>query len=184
MAKILASEQIAEKEREQAMLLSISNNIAATRDKKHLLEVLHSKLRTTFSFSHTVICILNEDKKTVRTFLLDPHSPNRQHPDYPRLTEEIFPISDSLLNVALHADSPVLFDAEMLIKEKKGSLCVRVNYDCGIREFLFVSLRNGEERIGFLMMCSAVANEIDRKKLNLIQGIASQLSVAVANIRA
>lgn len=184
MAKILAAEQIAEKEKEQAMLLSISNNIATTRDKKHLLEVLHGKLRTIFSFSHTVICILNDDKKTVRTFVLDPHSPNQQHPDYPRLTEEIFPISDSLLNVALHADSPVLFDAEMLIRERKGSLCVKVNYDCGIREFLFVSLRNGEERIGFLMMCSAVANEIDRQKLNLIQGIASQLSVAVANILA
>jgi len=184
MAKILAAEQIAEKEKEQAMLLSISNNFATTRDKKQLLELLHGKLRTIFSFSHTVICILNEDKNTVRTFLLDPHSPNQQHPDYPRLTEEIFPISDSLLNVALHADSPVLFDAEMLIREKKGSLCVRVNYECGIREFLFVSLRNGEERLGFLMMCSAVANEIDRQKLNLIQGIASQLSIAVANILA
>jgi formate hydrogenlyase transcriptional activator len=184
MAKILAAEQIAEKEKEQAMLLSISNSIATARDKMGLLEVLHSKLRTTFSFSHTVICILNDDKKTVRTFLLDPHSPNQQHPDYPRLTDEIFPISDSLLNVALHADTPVLFDAEMLIRERKGSLCVSVNYDSGIREFLFVSLRNGEERIGFLMMCSAVANEIDRHKLNLIQGIASQLSVAVANIQA
>ena len=184
MAKILAAEQIAEKEREQAMLLSISNSIATTRDKMDLLEVLHSKLRTIFSFSHTVICILNDDKKTVRTFLLDPHSPNQQHPDYPRLTDEIFPISDNLLNVALHADTPVLFDAEMLIRERKGSLCVRVNYDSGIREFLFVSLRNGEERIGFLMMCSAVTNEIDRHKLNLIQGIASQLSVAVANILA
>ena len=184
MAKILAAEQIAEKEKEQAMLLSISNNFATTRDKKQLLELLHGKLRTIFSFSHTVICILNEDKNTVRTFLLDPHSPNQQHPDYPRLTEEIFPISDSLLNVALHADSPVLFDAEMLIREKKGSLCVRVNYECGIREFLFVSLRNGEERLGFLMMCSAVANEIDRQKLDLIQGIASQLSIAVANILA
>ncbi|AEV98101.1 Fis family transcriptional regulator [Niastella koreensis] len=184
MAKILAAGQIAEKEKEQAMLLSISNSIAATRNKMDLLEVLHGKLRTVFSFSHTVICILNSDKKTVRTFLLDPHSPNQQHPDYPRLTDEIFPISDSLLNVALHADTPVIFDGERLIRERKGSLCVRVNYDSGIREFLFVSLRNGEERIGFLMMCSAVPNEIDRHKLNLIQGIASQLSVAVASILA
>jgi len=184
MAKILAGEQIAEKEREQAMLLSISNDIATTRDKMDLLDVLHGKLRTIFSFSHTVICILNDDKKTVGTFILDPHSPNQQHPDYPRLTEGVFPISDSLMNVALHADSPVLFDAEMLIRERKGSLCVKINYDCGVREFLFVSLRNGEERIGFLMMCSAVPNEIDRLKLNLIQGIASQLSVAIANILA
>jgi transcriptional regulator with GAF, ATPase, and Fis domain len=184
MAKILAGEQIAEMDREQSMLLSISNDIATTRDKKNLLEVLHGKLRTIFSFSHTVICILNDDKKTVRTFLLDPHSPNQQHPDYPRLTEDNFPIGDSLLNVALHADSPVLFDAEMLIRESKGSLCVRVNYECGTREFLFVSLRNGEERMGFLMMCSAAPNEIDRQKLHLIQGIASQLSIAIANILA
>src|SRR6201999_4219556 len=52
------------------------------------------------------------------------------------------------------------------------------------REFLFVSLRNGEERMGFLMMCSKAPNDINRKKLHLIQGIASQLSVAVANILA
>lgn len=184
MANILAGEQIAEKEKEQVMLLSVSNDLALTRDKKDLLDVLHGKLRTIFSFSHTVICLLNEDKKTVSTFILDPHSPNQQHPDYPRLTESVFPISDSLLNVALHADSPVLFDAEMLIRESKGSLCVRVNYDCGIREFLFVSLRNGEERMGFMMMCSAAANEIDRQKLHLIQGIAAQLSIAIANILA
>ena len=182
MANALAAEQIAEIDREQSMLLSVSNEIAATRDKKNLLQILHGKLRKQFSFSHTVICILNEDKKTVSTFLLDPHSPNQRHPDYPRLTQGVFPISDSVLNVALHADSPVLFDAEMLVKESKGSLCVQINYECGIRELLFASLRNGEERMGFLMMCSNTPNEINRQKLHLIQGIASQLSVAVANI--
>lgn len=184
MANVLAAEQIAEIDREQSMLLSVSNEIATTRDKKDLLQILHGKLGKLFSFSHTVICILNNDKKTVRTFLLDPHSPNQKHPDYPRLTSEIFPIDDSLLNVALHADSPVLFDAEMLVRESKGSLCVGINYESGIREFLFVSLRNGEERLGFLMMCSKEPNEINRQKLHLIQGIASQLSVAVANILA
>jgi len=184
MANVMAAEQIAEIDREQSMLLSVSNEIATTRDKKDLLQVLHGRLRKLFSFSHTVICILNDDKKTVRTFILDPHSPNQKHPDYPRLTAGIFPIDDSLLNVALHADSPVLFDAETLVKERKGSLCVRINYDCGIREFLFVSLRTGEERMGFLMMCSKTPNDINRQKLHLIQGIASQLSVAVANILA
>ncbi|HEV2482783.1 MAG TPA: sigma 54-interacting transcriptional regulator [Puia sp.] len=182
MANILAAEQVAEIDREQSMLLSVSNEIATTRDKKNLLQILHGKLRKLISFSHTVICILNDDKKTVRTFLLDPNSPNQKHPDYPQLTHDIFPIDDSLLNVAIHADSPVLFDAEMLVRERKGSLCVRVNYECGIREFLFVSLRNGEDRLGFLMMCSEVPNEINRQKLHLIRGIASQLSVAVANI--
>ncbi|WP_431209921.1 sigma-54 interaction domain-containing protein [Puia sp. P3] len=131
-----------------------------------------------------MICILNDDKKTVRTFILDPHSPNQKHANYPRLTQGIFPIDDSLLNVALHADSPVLFDAEMLVKESKGSLCVQINYECGTREFLFVSLRNGQDRMGFLMMCSKAPNDIDRQKLHIIQGIASQLSVAVANILA
>jgi formate hydrogenlyase transcriptional activator len=184
MANVLAAEQLAEIDKEQSMLLSVSNEIATTRDKKDLLQILHGKLRKLFSFSHTVICILNDDKKTVRTFILDPHSPNQQHPDYSRLTHGIFPIDDSLLNVALHADSPVLFDAEMLIKEGLGSLCVRINYEFGIREFLFASLRNGEERMGFLMMCSKTPNEINRQKLHLIQGVASQLSVAVANILA
>jgi len=182
MANALAAEQIADIDREQSMLLSVSNEIAATRDKKNLLQIIHEKLKQQFSFSHIVICILNDDKKTVSTFLLDPHSPNQEHPDYPRLTHGIFPIDDSLLNVALHADTPVLFNAEMLVREGKGSLCVRINYECGIREFLFASLRNGEERMGFLMMCSKTPNEIDRQKLHLIQGIASQLSVAVANI--
>lgn len=184
MANILAAEQIAEIDKEQAMLLSVSNEIATTRDKKDLLQVLHGKLRKLFSFSHTVICTLNDDKKTVSTFILDPHSSNLKHPDYPRLTQGIFPIDDTLLNVALHADSPVLFDAEMLVKESKGSLCVQINYEMGVREFLFASLRNGEERMGFFMMCSKTPNEINRQKLHLIQGIASQLSVAVANILA
>jgi len=184
MANILAAEQIAEKDRDQSMLLSVSNEIASTRDKKDLLQVLHGQLRKLFSFSHTVICVLNDDKKTVSTFILDPHSPNQKHKDYPRLTQGIFPIDDSLLNVALHADSPILFDAEILVRESKGSLCVQINYECGTREFLFVSLRNGQERMGFLMMCSKAPNDIDRQKLHIIQGIASQLSVAVANILA
>ena len=182
MANVLAAEQIAELDSEQSMLLSVSNEIAASRNKRDLLQLLHVKLGKLFSFSHTVICILNDDKRTVRTFLLDPYSPNQNHPDYPRLNNAVFPIDDSLLNVALHADTPVLFDAEMLVKEKKGSLCVQINYESGIKEFLFASLRNGEERMGFLMMCSKTPNEINRQKLHLIQGIASQLSVAVANI--
>jgi transcriptional regulator with GAF, ATPase, and Fis domain len=38
--------------------------------------------------------------------------------------------------------------------------------------------------MGFLMMCSKAPNDINRQKLHLIQGIASQISVAVANILA
>jgi hypothetical protein len=40
LANILAGEHIAELEREQSMMLSISNDIATTRDKKDLLDVL------------------------------------------------------------------------------------------------------------------------------------------------
>jgi formate hydrogenlyase transcriptional activator len=182
VSNIIANEKGLKREAEKALLVSFGIDIASIRNKKDMLNLLHNKLKSTFSFQHSVICTVNEDRQTISVFLLDPDSSSRDHPDYHQLVNGKFHINDGLWDVALNADSPVIFDGEKLLKEGKGSLCIKVNYECGIREFTVVSLRNGDERIGFLMICSSKSNVLIRHQLTLLQGIAAQLSIAVANI--
>ncbi|MGY0034644.1 hypothetical protein [Pedobacter sp. NJ-S-72] len=69
IANMIANEKIIKKEKENAVLLSLSNAIATIRNKTDLFNVIEEKLKKIFRFEHFVICLINDDKKTHSPFL-------------------------------------------------------------------------------------------------------------------
>jgi formate hydrogenlyase transcriptional activator len=58
-----------QKERENAVVLSLSNSIASIRNKLDLFDVIHQKLKKLFDFDDFVICLINNDRETHSAFI-------------------------------------------------------------------------------------------------------------------
>jgi formate hydrogenlyase transcriptional activator len=168
---------------ETEILLSIGAAIAETREKDGLLNVVNSKLKELFDFTHSAIGVTNPDGKSFRLFLLDPASRSADHPDYRKVvTRPSFPFQDGVYDNSLVADAGVVLDLDELSKKIELPPYLRINYDRGIKESLMIALRKDGKSIGVLGLFSEQKGTFIEKNLRIIRGISNQLSVAVANI--
>lgn len=168
---------------ETEILLSIGAAIAETREKGDLLNIVNSKLKELFDFTHSAIGVTNPDGKSFRLFLLDPGSRSADHPDYKKVvTRPSFPFQDGVYDDSLAADLGVVLDLDKLNKKIVLPPYLRINYDRGIKESLMIALRKDGQSIGVLGLFAEKKGTFIESNLRIIRGISSQLSVAVANI--
>ena len=182
VSNLLAYEEIARKEKEKSVLLAISNDMATIKNKGDLLKVLHRRLTTMFYFDHGLIALTDNSRQLYSGNIFDPSAKCIEHPDYRRLAKLEYPLNDSLMKQVIAAESPVVFEIEMLIQSNDCPGYVLMNYDCGMREIVYTKLQSGNELIGFLILFSDIRNSFPAPKLELIKGLSYQLSNAVANI--
>src|SRR5262249_4787198 len=182
VTNILANEELKHRENEKSVLLALSNDIANTRNKKDLLQVINGKLKTLFYFTHSVIGVIDNDKRTYSGFILDPDSKSSHHPDYEQIgIKTPYPINDGVVDIALQSPSPVVFDLDRLNDEMEMPRYLKLNRSMGIKEVVMVALRKDEENIGVLALFSDCKDVFNNNNLGIIQGISNQLSIAVAN---
>lgn len=168
---------------ETEILLSIGAAIAETREKGDLLNVVNSKLKELFDFTHSAIGVTNPGGTSFRLFLLDPGSKSADHPDYKKVvTRPSFPFEDGVYDNSLAADAGIVLDLDELNKKITLPPYLRINYDRGIKESLMIALRKDGKSIGVLGLFAEKKGTFIESNLRIIRGISSQLSVAVANI--
>jgi formate hydrogenlyase transcriptional activator len=170
--------------KDDIFLLSLCRDIAGIHTKEELSRFLHDQLKQIISFSHAVIGLLSEDKSTYTPFLLDPHSPSRDSPDYRQIIRANYPVADGLMDYALASKEPMIFDLEKVIKKGRPPAYVTMNYQHGIREVIFSPLTDRAERIGVLAIFSAERRDVGSATLRLVQEVSCQLSLAVLRILA
>src|SRR3954468_5685770 len=79
-------------------ILSLSNEIAALRNREDLFEVVNSKLKRLFSITEFGIAQINEDDKTYSAFILDLKEPIVNDVDFKRVTTDHYDITDPLFS--------------------------------------------------------------------------------------
>src|SRR5262249_28918787 len=132
---ILANEELKRREHEKSVLLALSNDIANTKNKKDLLHIINNKLKTLFYFTHSVIGVIDNEKRTYSTFIVDPESLSAGHPDYQEIVIKThYPINDGVVNIALGSSTPVVFDLDKLNDEIEMPRYLKLNHGIGIKE--------------------------------------------------
>ncbi len=63
-------------EAERRILLELGNDITKVRNKTDLITVLSNKIREMFTFSHSIVTLINPDHPSYTPFLLDPNLPH------------------------------------------------------------------------------------------------------------
>ncbi|MGN6180596.1 MAG: sigma 54-interacting transcriptional regulator, partial [Mucilaginibacter sp.] len=177
VSNIIKNEEILKKEKEKSFLLDFSNAIATVRTKEELALAVRTALKKLNPTGGFVIRRINEDNATMRPYvydLLKTHNPEVIN----ALEQARYLINDGLQNRVLNSQIPLLFNVDREIRRGITSSYLQYWKGMGFEEIVGIRLRNGETNLGILFL------DIQEINVQLLQGICSQISIAMANIMA
>ncbi len=183
-ANIIANEQILESEKEKTFLLSVSHDFVACRNKNEFLDVVHEKMGALFPYREMVISLLNEDGNTHSAYLYNLTEESRNHQDYQERAAEKYMLEDGIYDILLNSEVPLVYDLEALLLRDFVPPYINFFYENGSRELVTVPLRENDRCIGGVFIWMGQKNTFTPSQLNLLTAFCSQISIAVANIRA
>jgi formate hydrogenlyase transcriptional activator len=177
VSNIIKNEEIIKKEKEKSLLLDFSNDIATVRTKEELALAVRAVLKKINPSGGFVIRRINEDNTTLSPFAYDltkTHDPKVIN----ALEQATYPINDGLQDRVLNSAIPLLFNVERETQRRITSSYLQYWKTMGFKEIVGIRLRNGETNHGILFL------DIQEINVQLLQGICSQISIALANIMA
>lgn len=175
VSNIIKNEEIFKKEQEKSVLLDLSNDIATVRTKAELALAVSTVLRKINPQGGFVIRSINEDGTTTGPYVYGLNQTNGPE----RLIgsdEATCPINDGLQDRVLNSPIPLLFNIDREIQRGITSAYLRYWQTIGFKEIVGIRLRNGDTDLGILFL------DIREINIRLLQGLCSQVSVAMANI--
>ena len=178
ISNIIKNEEILKKEKEKSFLLDFSSALAAVRTKQDLSVTVHTFLNRLNPQRAYAIRKINDDGATLSAYIYNPGASKLTTKDLADLTSINFPINDGLQNRVLDSPIPLLFDVEREIQRGVASTYVHYWRRAGYKTIVAVRLRIGETNLGILIL------GIEEINIQLLQGICSQISIAMANIMA
>lgn len=176
ISNIIKNEEILKKEKEKSFLLDFSSDIAAVRTKEELATAVRTSLARLNPLRGYVIRKINEDGATMSPYIYDIGATSLGKKDMDELVRSSFPIHDGLQNRVLDSAIPLLFSVEREIQRGITSSYLRYWRRMGYKTIVGIRLRNGETNLGILWL------GIEEVNIQLLQGICSQVSIAMANI--
>jgi formate hydrogenlyase transcriptional activator len=169
---------------EKTILLSLTECIARIKAKKELMHLIRERFQQLFYFYHCTITVLSEDKKTFAIFFVDPDSKLKGHKDYPELITRKNTVQDGVYNLVLQSPMPVVSNVDKLASSAELPFYTHMLLESGLKEFMSVSLVYENEPIGVLTFFSDKLDSFAPDVFPIVQGIASQVSLAVKNTMA
>jgi transcriptional regulator with GAF, ATPase, and Fis domain len=173
-------------EKEKAFLLSFSTDVARVRGRADLMEAINTRLKSLLYCTHCGIGIIELGTDNVNLFLVDPDSRAAKDDEFIASFKKFSfkNNEDNVIKTALRSDVPLIFDLEAEDIANRLPVFIKKNLLLGIKEMLCVTLNIGESHIGLFCLFSDVKGYFDARALDIVQGVGSQISIAVANILA
>jgi formate hydrogenlyase transcriptional activator len=178
VSNVIINEELLSKEKEKSFLLDFSSHIATVRTKEDLASAVRTAIGKLNQKSGYVIRRINEDNASMSPYVFDLGTQQHDQKAITALAKASYPINDGLQNRILNSTIPLLFNVEREIQRGITSPYLQNWKAMGFKNFLGIRLRNGETNHGILLM------DIEEINVPLLQGICSQISIAMANIMA
>ncbi len=172
-------EIISQRERENEVLLEISNEIAAIRKRDDFVPILGGSLKRLLSFDDAVICVFDKARKVYSVYAQHVAPGRQEHPFFLNALNTRYAVEDQL---AHGAHIPVVFETGSL--HAKGKKQIKFIHDSGIRKFAVIKLADGDELVGNFVLLSGSEKTFTESALKLMQRISYQFSIAVAKLQA
>ena len=178
VANIIKNEEIVNQEKEKSFLLDFSSDIAKVRTKDDLAVAVRTSLNKLNALKGYAIRKINEDGSGLSAYIYDPGNSRPDKSDLNRLVTTSIPINDGLQKRVLDSDIPLLFNVDREIQRGLTSPYLQYWKRVGYKTTVGIRLRNAGINLGILWLGTEEVN------IPLLQGICSQISVAMANIMA
>lgn len=186
LANILANEEILEREREKALLLSLSEDMATIRNREDLWRVMMEKIRPLFGFDAAAVVISDDDFVTYRHLFTSTDDNIKQGEHFQRFVGQPSPVKGSPYQEFLWEKEPKprLWDLAEAYRQYSDHWGLRLCWEAGLQQNLWLPLRQGGKLLGILEFMSYKENFFDESHFVLAQSVADQVAVAVANVLA
>jgi GAF domain-containing protein len=181
VSNILYNEEIDRRESEKELLLLLSEDIAAVREKDQLIKVINERLKPTLKFTHISLSMKCPDGFVV-SFLNDPGSKSRTHRDYRHLQRQDIRQCSDFIDYVDASPGPVIVSKNSDHGFKDLPKFLTVNFDSGIEEILIARLFDGISVFGYWVLCFSSVKTVKANQFGLLQAIANQFSTAIYNI--
>ncbi|TDO24302.1 sigma-54-dependent Fis family transcriptional regulator [Pedobacter duraquae] len=174
----------AKKNRENAVLLSLSNAIATIRDKSDLFDVIDQKLKSLFDFEDFVICIISDDQQTHSPFLYNQREDFQKNAGIAPASTRSYTIDDGLCHAMMATTVPVVFDVAEVLAWDNPPAWLSFWQNLGIKEMIGLPISDRGICVGFFYLYTKEKNVVSNTYYDILHSISLQISVAVSNIRA
>jgi transcriptional regulator with GAF, ATPase, and Fis domain len=175
VTNIIKNEGLLNKEKEKSFLLDFSSEIATVRTKEELASAVRTAINKLNQKSGFVIRRINEDN-TISPYVFDLGIKEHDQNIVNALQHARYPINDGLQNRVLDSIIPLLFNVDREIQRGIPAPYLQSWKAMGFKNFLGIRLRNGETNHGIMFL------DIEDIRIELLQGICAQISIALANI--
>lgn len=185
MENLFAFEDIEKREREKALLLSLSEDMATIRDQNDLFRVVTDKIKPLIQFDDAVVFIADANRDRYYLLFFNNELPNRTENSF--FNELIFSdlrLSGSVEEWIISHKEPLIISTDQFVERYPEAPGIRLMQAVGIQDSLVGVLRNGGTTLGSLHLHSETANFFKPAQLPLFKSILDQVAVAVANILA
>lgn len=183
LVNLMANEQVAATEGEKKLLLSLSSEIAAQKNRQDLFTVVNHKIRKLLAIEEFCFSKLDEDGKYFSAFVMDFDSALSTDPNYERIRSTKYSIDDPLYAEVMSSHDPVLYYVDELTTRPNMPDYVHYWKSAGKHAVIIAALRVGGVAIGTAVFIVPEGFQIDTKNI-LLKALCSQLAVAVSNILA
>ena len=183
VANIQANDEILEREREKAILLSLSEDMATVRDRETLWRVLVKKIQPILGFEDAWIITIDNEQQTNSQFLPAVGESGHYESAFSESQATSLPLAGSpyerfiayprVVNVWQVADWLALFpgNSELVLMKKKG-----------FQQGISLKLQWAGKGAGMVFLCYRQEAPITIGAPYLFESIASQVAAALANV--
>jgi GAF domain-containing protein len=182
VANILANEEILEREREKALLLSLSEDMATIRDRVDLWRVMMEKVKPLLGFQESGCFLVNQREGTYQPILFHEFRGLMQQEPYQAYVGTPLPLKDSPAEWILDQRSPFSYTQQQALSLFPSEPGVQLAAEVGLQSFVAVHLLWNHQLVGLFVL--GYGEEAGSPSVDLIKAIADQVAVAVANILA
>jgi formate hydrogenlyase transcriptional activator len=178
VSNIIKNEEILKKEGEKSFLLDFSNDMTAVRSREDLAIVVKGAFRKLNPDGGYVIRKINADGTTMSAYLHDTGASTFDGALLEQVLTEKYPIHDGVQNRIMDSYIPLLFNVRRELQRGYKLSYLDLWENMGFKTMVGIALRNGDTNVGLLLL------SIDEINIPILQGICSQIAIAMGNIMA
>lgn len=166
-------------------LLKLSYDVSNVRSRNDLIKVINNCVSKLFSFDNISVLLFDEDAQNNSYIFASPLPTTYKPPSQQQITDpnEAENICKGF-ELTANSGGILLLDIETCIANNTCTSFLKYEYDYGIREKVIIILKDDERTLGLLCINTKEKGTYSKQTLELIKGIAYQISLSVVNILA
>ncbi|WP_264537508.1 sigma 54-interacting transcriptional regulator [Flavobacterium sp. N1736] len=176
MSNIIANEQLESKNKEQAVLLQFSNEIAGIRTKNDLEKAIINVLRDLLNTKLAMLNIFDDDAIGLSSYMFDKTLFEKAEIDFDKMAAIKLDIHEPYTAQVIKSGSTVVFNVEEELRLTNSGFA-QLWKKVGFENAYGALLKVGTSNVGTMWLLA------DQLNPSILKGICSQISVAIANIQ-